>query len=142
VGGVGRPRSIRLAARYADEYNMSSLGPAEVAAVNARLDDVCRSIGREPRTLARSVMAGVLVGRDEAEHRTRVEALIAMFHDDPAQAAQWMEARRDRWVTGTLDAARARIAEFADAGADRIMLQDFIPRDLEHVALMGELIEG
>ncbi len=29
---------------------------------------------------------------------------------------------------------------FADAGAQRVMLQDFLPRDLEHVALMGEFI--
>jgi F420-dependent oxidoreductase-like protein len=140
VGGVGRPRSIRLAARYADEYNVSSSTPAEVASINARLDEACRSLGRDPDSLTRSVMAGALVGRDPDELRGRVEAQIAMFHDDPAQAAQWMEARKDRWVTGTMDAARARMEEFAAAGADRIMLQDFIPRDLEHVALLGELI--
>jgi F420-dependent oxidoreductase-like protein len=141
VGGVGRPRSIRIAARYADEYNVSSSTPAEVAATNARLDAACEAAGRDPSTLRRSVMAGVLIGRDEAELRSRVAAQVAMFHDDPGQAESWMESRRDRWVVGTLDAARARMAEYETAGVDRIMLQDFIPRDLEHVALMGELID-
>lgn len=142
VGGVGRPRSIRLGVRYADEYNISSSTPAEVRDINARIDAACAEAGRDPSTLRRSVMAGVLIGRDEAEFRSRVDAQVAMFQDDPTQAEAWMEARKDRWVVGTLDRARARMAEYAAAGVDRIMLQDFIPRDLDHVALMGELIEG
>ena len=52
----------------------------------------------------------------------------------------WLEERRGRWVTGTFDEARAMIGAFADAGAERLMLQDFLPRDLEHVAVMGEII--
>lgn len=142
VGGNGKPRSIRLAVRYADEYNVSSSTPAEVAETNARIDAACEAVGRDPSTIRRSVMAGVLIARDEAELATRVAAQVAMFQDDPDQAEAWMEARRDRWVVGTMDAARARMAEYAAAGIDRIMLQDFIPRDLDHVALMGELIEG
>jgi F420-dependent oxidoreductase-like protein len=142
VGGVGRPRSIRLGARYADEYNVSSSTPAEVADINRRIDAACEAVGRDPKTLARSVMAGVLIGRDQGEFRSRVTAQIAMFGDDPAQAEAWMESRRGRWVVGTMDAARARMTEYMAAGVDRIMLQDFIPRDLEHVALMGELIEA
>jgi alkanesulfonate monooxygenase SsuD/methylene tetrahydromethanopterin reductase-like flavin-dependent oxidoreductase (luciferase family) len=142
VGGVGKPRSIRLAVRYADEYNVSSSTPDQVADINGRIDAACAAVGRDPGTIRRSVMAGVLIGRDEAELRTRVAAQVAMFQDDPAQAESWMEARRDRWVVGTLDAARARMAEYAAAGVDRVMLQDFVPRDLDHVALMSELVEG
>ena len=63
VGGEGSPRSLRLAARYADEYNMSSSGPEACAAAFARLDEECRKIGRDPATLSRSVMAGFLIGR-------------------------------------------------------------------------------
>lgn len=142
VGGTGKPRSIRIAVRYADEYNVSSSTPAEVAAISARLDAACEAADRDPATLGRSVMAGVLIGRDDAEFGSRVAAQVAMFHDDPAQAEAWMEARRDRWVVGSMDAARSRMAEYRATGIGRIMLQDFIPRDLDHVALMGELIEG
>lgn len=140
VGGVGRPRSIRIAVRYADEYNVSSSTPAQVADINARIDAACEAAGRDPGTLRRSVMAGVLIGRDEAELSGRVATQVAIFQDDPAQARSWLEERKDRWVVGTLDAARARMAEYAATGIDRIMLQDFIPRDLDHVALMGELV--
>jgi len=54
----------------------------------------------------------------------------------------WLEARRDRWILGTPADAHARIAEYADAGIDRLLMQDFLPHDLDHIALMGELIAG
>ena len=39
-------------------------------------------------------------------------------------------------------AAKARIAEYADTGIDRLLFQDFLPHDLDHIAVMGELIAG
>jgi len=141
VGGVGRPRSCRLGAQYADEYNISSSNPAEVREVNARLDAACEKLGRDPATLTRSVMAGVLVGRDEADVADRTARQIAIFGDDTA-AAEWLDARRDRWILGTPDEARTRIAEYADTGIDRLLFQDFLPQDLDHIAVMGELINA
>jgi len=140
VGGVGRPRSCRLGAQFADEYNISSSNPAEVREVNARLDAACEKLGRDPGTLTRSVMAGVLVGRDEADVAARTERQIAVFGDDTAGAAEWLEARRDRWILGTPETAQARIAEYKATGADRLLFQDFLPHDLDHIAVMGELI--
>jgi hypothetical protein len=32
------------------------------------------------------------------------------------------------------------VGRFADAGAERLMLQDFLPRDLEMIDLMAELL--
>jgi F420-dependent oxidoreductase-like protein len=140
LGGTGRPRSCRLGATYADEYNISSSSPAEVRQIMARLDAACEEQGRDPRTLTRSVMAGVLVGRDEADVARRTDAQVAIFGDADDEAAAWLEARRDRWVLGTPEQARARIAEYADTGVDRLLLQVFLPRDLEHIAIMGEII--
>ena len=139
LGGTGKPRSLRLAARYADEYNISSSSPAQVRETLARLDAACEAIGRDPASLARSVMSGTLVGRDDADVARRTAAQVAVFGDDVAQASAWLDARRDRWVLGVPEVARARIAEFAATGVDRLLFQDFLPRDLEHVALMAEL---
>jgi F420-dependent oxidoreductase-like protein len=140
VGGTDKPRALRLAARYADEYNVSSSGPDAVRRIFARLDEECRAIGRDPSTITHSVMAGVLIGRDPAAVEARVKAQIEMFGDSDAAADAWLEPRRARWVIGTPDEARTRIAEFEAAGVERLLLQTFLPRDLEHVALMGELI--
>jgi alkanesulfonate monooxygenase SsuD/methylene tetrahydromethanopterin reductase-like flavin-dependent oxidoreductase (luciferase family) len=139
LGGTGKPRSVRLAARYADEYNVSSSNPAQVRDIMARLDAACEAIGRDPASLHRSVMAGTLVGHDEAEMARRTAAQVAIFGGAAAEAAAWLEERRDRWVLGTPDAARARIAEYTESGVERLLFQLFLPRDLEHVALIAEL---
>jgi alkanesulfonate monooxygenase SsuD/methylene tetrahydromethanopterin reductase-like flavin-dependent oxidoreductase (luciferase family) len=140
VGGVGRPRSCRLGAQYADEYNISSSNPAEVVEIMGRLDAACEKQGRDPKSLTRSVMAGVLVGRDEADMAKRTERQKAVFGDDTDGAAEWLDARRDRWILGTPSEARKRIAEYVDTGIDRVLFQDFLPHDLDHIAVMGELI--
>ena len=140
LGGTGKPRSLRLAAMYADEYNVSSSDPAEVREILARLDEACRRVGRDPATITRSVMAGVLVARDDAEMEERTQRQMAIFGGAVADGQAWLAARRDRWVLGTPDAARARIAQFEAAGIDRLLLQDFLPRDTDHIAVMGELI--
>jgi F420-dependent oxidoreductase-like protein len=135
VGGEGSPRSLRLAARYADEYNMSSSGPERCAEAFARLDEECRKIGRDPGTIARSVMAGFLIGADEAEVAGRVRAQLAMVGAAETDAGAWLEARRPRWIAGTPDQARAMVARFAATGVQRIMLQDLLPRDLAMIEL-------
>jgi len=138
IGSSGSPRSYRLAARYADEYNLSSASPARAAEVRRKLDEACRAIGRDPSTLARSTMAGVLVGRTEAEVVERERTLIAAFGADAETGEAWLEERRLRWVYGTPDQARTQVERFAEAGIERIMFQDFIPWDLDMVDVMGE----
>ena len=140
VGSSGTPRSYRLAARYADEYNLSSASPDRAAEVRGKLDEACREIGRAPETLARSTMAGVLVGRSEGEVVERERKLLAAFGNDAETGEAWLEERRLRWVYGTPDQARAQVQRFAEAGIERIMFQDFIPWDLDMVDVIGEEI--
>ena len=142
VGGSGSPRSYRLAARYADEFNLSSASPERAAEVGRLLDDACSAIGRDPATLTRSTMAGVLVGRTDAEVAARERALLATFGQDAETGDAWLDERRSRWVHGTPDAARAQVSHFAEAGIERVMLQDFLPWDLDHVDVMGEELVG
>jgi alkanesulfonate monooxygenase SsuD/methylene tetrahydromethanopterin reductase-like flavin-dependent oxidoreductase (luciferase family) len=142
VGGQGTPRSYRLAARYADEFNLSSSSPARAAEVGQALDAACEAIDRDPRSLARSTMAGVLVGRTDTEVTDREAALLAAFGADMETGEAWLEERRQRWVHGTPDAARAQLHRFAEAGMERIMLQDFLPWDLDMIDVMGEELVG
>jgi alkanesulfonate monooxygenase SsuD/methylene tetrahydromethanopterin reductase-like flavin-dependent oxidoreductase (luciferase family) len=142
VGSSGSQRSYRLAANYADEYNLSSASPDRAAEVRGKLDEACRAIGRDPSTLARSTMAGILVGRTEAEVAERERTMLAAFGADADSGEAWLEERRLRWVYGTPDEARAQVERFAAAGIERIMFQDFIPWDLDHVDVMGEELVG
>jgi F420-dependent oxidoreductase-like protein len=139
TGGEGSPRSMRIAARYVDEFNLSSSSPDKAATKFGELRAACEAIGRDPATMGRSVMAGVLIGRDEAEVERRKADLLEAFGDE-AGGDDWYDARKPRWILGTPDQARAMVARFEAAGAERIMLQDFLPRDLEMVDLMAEAL--
>jgi F420-dependent oxidoreductase-like protein len=139
AGGEGAPRSLRIAARYADEFNLSSSSPEIAVEKFAALRAACEAIGRDPATMGRSVMAGILIGRDDAELARRKSALLTAFGNESGGDA-WFAAREPRWILGTPDQARAMVQRFADAGAERIMLQTFIPRDLEMIDLMAETL--
>ena len=141
MGGEGSPRSLRIAARYADEFNVTSSDPATVADRIAKLEAACVAIGRDPASMRRSAMVGTLVGRDEAELAARKRAVLGEFAADD-EAEDWFAAREARWILGTPEQARAKVAEFAAAGVERLMLQDFVPHDLEMVDLLGEVLIG
>ena len=142
TGGQGSPRAYRIAARYADEFNLSSSSPARAAEVGTELAAACEAIGRDPSTLMRSTMAGVLIGRTREEVKAREQTLLAAFGADLDDGEAWLDERRQRWVYGTPDEARAQLRRFADVGMERIMLQDFLPWDLDMVDLMGEELVG
>ncbi|HUQ43550.1 MAG TPA: LLM class flavin-dependent oxidoreductase [Candidatus Limnocylindria bacterium] len=142
TGSSGSPRGYRVAAKYSDEFNLSSSSPDSARKAQAELDAACLAIGRDPKTLTRSAMAGVLVGRDREEVSRRAEALLGALGQDASEGLDWLEARRDRWIIGTPDEARAKVERFADAGIERIMLQDFLPRDLEMIDLLAAELIG
>ncbi len=146
VGGGGTPRSLRIAARYADEFNVTSSSPPEVAEKYAALARACEAIGRDPASITRSAMIGVMIGADEDEvSRRRVALLDALGEDaeeDGPDRNAWFEARRKRWIIGTPDEARATVERYAAAGVERIMLQDFLPRDMDMIRLMGRELVG
>ena len=60
VGGSGRPRSVALAARWADEYNTLSTDPDELRALGERIAAACARHERDPLPL--SVMTRIPEG--------------------------------------------------------------------------------
>jgi F420-dependent oxidoreductase-like protein len=141
VGGGGSPRSMRLAVRWADEFNLTSASPEIVAEKYAALDRALEAAGRDRSTLTRSAMIGVLVGADEAELQTRERSLLEALGAEEV-GDDWFSERRNRWILGTPDEARASVERFAAAGVERIMLQDFLPRDLDMIDLLGQELVG
>ncbi len=139
VGGEGTPRGFRIAARWADEFNLTASSPERAAERFAMLDAACAAAGRDPATLTRSSMVPILVGHDGAEAAARERDLLAALGAEDA-ASEWFDARRHRWILGTPDAARAMVRRYGEAGVERLMLQTFLPRDLEMVDLMAEAL--
>ncbi len=141
LGGEGGPRMARLVATYADEFNRTSASPDNVREGYARVRAACVAVGRDPDSVVLSAMVGVLVADSDRELRDRLRQQVAVVGSS-GTAEEWLAERQDRWIMGTPDQARARIDEFAAAGVQRIMLQDFLPRDLDMVALLGRIAAG
>jgi F420-dependent oxidoreductase-like protein len=139
LGGAGGPRLSRLVATYADEFNLVSASPDKARRAYARIDAACEAIGRDPADVTRSAMTGVLIAETENELQDRVRQQLEFTGQAARDASAWLAERRGRWLMGTLDEAAERLVRFADAGAQRIMLQDFLPRDLDMVRLMPRL---
>jgi alkanesulfonate monooxygenase len=139
LGGVGGPRQARLVATFADEFNRTSATPELIRVAYGRVRAACATIGRDPDEVVYSAMVGTLVGETESEVRDRAAALLEAFGGDINDSASWLAERRERWIMGTPDQAAERIRAFEAAGAQRIMLQTFVPRDLDMIALLGRL---
>ena len=141
LGGRGGPRLARLAARYGDEFNLTSASPSDAREAYARVDAACQAIGRDPAQVTHSAMTGVLIADTRGELQDRIRQQLELTGSgNGTDAKAWLAARRSRWILGTLDEAKERIRAFAEAGAQRLMLQDFLPRDLDMIRLMGKLL--
>jgi F420-dependent oxidoreductase-like protein len=138
MGGSAGPRSVKLAARWADEYNTVFATPAVVAERREKFARAWAEAGRDPAALVFSVMTAVLVGSDEADVRARAERLAALRGVD---VDEMLAGLRDNAVVGTVEQATERLREYEQAGAQRVMLQHLLHDDIEAVELIGrELI--
>ena len=136
IGGEGSPRSVRIAVRFADEFNLARSGPERAARWFGRLDGACAAAGRDPATIVRSVLVRTLVGANAADVDRRKIALRAML--SPEQVADELSAANaTRWIMGTIEEAHETVELFARAGCQRIIFQDYLPRDLQMVDLLG-----
>lgn len=76
IGGVGRRRTLRMAAEHAAVWNAPGGSPEEVAELSAVLDGHCADVGRDPADIRRSVQ--VRVPADAAELAEQVRGFIAV----------------------------------------------------------------
>jgi len=126
LGGAGARRTPRLAARFADEFNVPFHPVKDSAAAFERVRAACEAAGRSPASMVYSVAHTVCCGRDEAEFRRR------------AAAIGWQpETFREAGIGGTPGQVAAKIGEYAEIGAERVYLQVLDLSDLDHLALIA-----
>jgi F420-dependent oxidoreductase-like protein len=126
VGGKGRTRTPRLAARHAAEFNV----PFETVAENARLfagvRAACEEAGRDPSSMVYSSALVLCVGKDEVELARRAAAIGR----DVAEL-------RENGVAGTPAEAIDILGRYAESGAQRVYLQVLDLADLDHLDLVA-----
>jgi alkanesulfonate monooxygenase SsuD/methylene tetrahydromethanopterin reductase-like flavin-dependent oxidoreductase (luciferase family) len=137
IGGRARRRSVALAVRWADEYNLVMMGLDEARKRSGTLVEACESAGRDRLTI--SLMAGSLIGADEADLADRARRLAELRREDAGDVAAYIAGLPDSWIVGTLEAVREQLAELEEVGVERVMFQHLLHRDLDCVALIGEL---
>jgi F420-dependent oxidoreductase-like protein len=126
VGGHGPKRTPRLAARYADEFNVGFSSAAETGAQFGRVREACQAAGRDPGSLIYSAAHVTCCGRDDAEFARRAAAIGR----DPGEL-------RDIGLTGSPAEVVDKIGQFAGHGASRIYLQILDLHDLDHLELLA-----
>jgi F420-dependent oxidoreductase-like protein len=139
VGGDAGSRSAALAARWADEYDVVYVDPAGAAARVRRVSEACEAIGRDPETVRRSMLIKAIVGADESEVRERAAALMAWQGED-GDADAFLEDLRAHHLAGTAEQVLERLAAFAAAGIQRVLVHQLVHTDLASVEMIGREI--
>ncbi len=126
VGGAGPRRTPRLAATFADEYNIPFASVDDTAAAFGRVREACAAAGRHETSMIYSAAHTVCCGRTRAEVERRAAA-IGRSADELAEHA----------LAGSPDEISAKIAKFAGIGAEHFYLQVMDLHDLDHLELIA-----
>lgn len=105
IGGGGEKQTLRIAAKYANEWNVWGT-PEVLQQKQAVLDDHCRAIGRDPKEIQRGANA------------------LLVLTDDTEQVERMRGAGRPV-IAGNAAEVRAIIQAYADAGVDEVVIPDF-----------------
>lgn len=130
IGGKGQHRTPRLAARYADEFNIAFDSLENEAAQFERVRSACADAGRDPETIVLSVAVTTALGRNPKESRRRAERI----GDDVERL------RAGPGLVGTVEDALGRINAYEGIGVTRLYLQMKDLNDLDHLELIAEKI--
>lgn len=127
LGGRGGPRSARLAATYADEYNISFVPVGVMKNVHDSVRKGCEQLGRDPADLVYSVGQVLCCGESETDVARRAGAI-----------GRDVEELRENGLAGSPAEVLDKLATFVGAGAQRFYLQVLDLSDLDHLRLVAE----
>jgi F420-dependent oxidoreductase-like protein len=136
VGGSGTRGTAVPAARFADEYNTPFPSPEDFAAIRGKVVRACEAEGRDPSTMRFSMMTGCLIGETHDGALERAHTLYARSprNDD---FDTWLASYARRALIGSVEEIAVRLADYEEAGCERVMLQHLLHSDLEPVRLIG-----
>lgn len=117
IGGGGEKRTLKIAARHADGWNVPFISPEEFARKNAVLDQHCTDVGRDPAEIKRAINTGLAFTEESLQQQF---GAIAEFV-------------RPGVLTGTDDQVLDTIGRYVDAGADQVNIALRAPFDLDAI---------
>ncbi|MEO6123178.1 MAG: TIGR03560 family F420-dependent LLM class oxidoreductase [Ilumatobacteraceae bacterium] len=117
IGGGGEKRTLKIAARYADGWNVPFVPPAEFGRKRDVLLGHCETVGRDPSEITCAI--NVALAWTE-------ESLQAQF----GKLANYV---REGCLTGSDEQVLDRIGQYVDAGADQVNIALRAPFDLDAI---------
>jgi alkanesulfonate monooxygenase SsuD/methylene tetrahydromethanopterin reductase-like flavin-dependent oxidoreductase (luciferase family) len=137
IGGRGERRTLRIAAEFADEWNVTRVDPEGFRQKRKVLEQHCAAVGRDPATIRRSLMVPMAIGSDRADAARRIAAARAVFPGLPAEEGGW---REQGFLVGAPEDVWHTLLEWRAAGVERVLLQMFDQEDLGALELFARRV--
>ncbi|MEU1804744.1 LLM class F420-dependent oxidoreductase [Streptomyces sp. NPDC019937] len=131
VGGQGPTRTPRLAARFADEFNMPFASVEDSQAQFGRVRAAAEEAGRKGDDLVYSNALVACVGKDDAEVARRA-----------AKIGREVPELKENGLAGSPAEVVEKIGRYAEAGASRVYLQILDLDDLDHLELISSQVQA
>ncbi len=131
VGGLGPTRTPRIAARYADEFNVPFASVEDSDRQFGRVRAAAAEQGRRPEELVYSNALVACVGKDDAEVARRAAAI-----------GREVPELRENGLAGSPAEVVDKIGRYAEIGASRVYLQVLDLDDLDHLELISSQVQS
>jgi F420-dependent oxidoreductase-like protein len=126
IGGHGRKITPRLAAAFADEFNVPFAAYEVCKSQYSFVGEACEAIDRDPDSIIRSAALVVCCGSDEAEVARRASNI-----------GRDVDELSEQGLAGTPAQVVEKILHFGELGISRLYLQVLDMKDLDHVRLIA-----
>jgi alkanesulfonate monooxygenase SsuD/methylene tetrahydromethanopterin reductase-like flavin-dependent oxidoreductase (luciferase family) len=134
IGGRGEKRTLRIAAEFADEWNVTRVDPDGFRQKREVLAKHCVALRRDPETIARSLMIPLAIGRDRKDVAQRIAGARAVFPQMPVDETAWRAAS---FLVGNPGEIVESLREWEAAGVQRVLLQMLDQEDLAAIELFA-----
>jgi len=114
IGGGGERVTLRIAAKHADHWNVWG-GAKVLARKSAVLEEHCSKLGRDSKSINRSVNMALLITNSKADIDRLAETIAARMGSHAADA-------RDTCLAGTPDQIREQLRRLQSAGATMVFV--------------------
>ncbi|MET9502462.1 LLM class F420-dependent oxidoreductase [Streptomyces sp. NPDC006622] len=131
IGGHGASRTPRLAARYADEFNMPFSSVEDTERQFGRVRAAAQEAGRAADAITYSNALVVCVGKDDQEVARRAAAI-----------GREVDELKRNGLAGTPAEVVEKIGRYAETGSTRFYLQVLDLHDLDHLELISAQVQS
>jgi F420-dependent oxidoreductase-like protein len=125
IGGGGEKRTLKIAAKYADGWNVPFIDPETFARKNQVLDEHCAAVGRDPKEIKRAINTGLAWTEESLQQ----------------QFGAISDFVRPGVLTGGDEQVLDTIGRYVEAGADQVNIALRAPFDLDSLERLGAALD-